>query len=119
MRKPRIRKERQKFQSFVFTLHQYTSLTAVLQVLKSRCVYAIAGVETCPTTGKKHLQGYFFLKKPATYGRARNYLKKVHIEPAKKCPASNFLYCSKENDYQSTGFIFKAIKAWLPTPLKI
>lgn len=112
MRKPRNRKPRQKFSAFVFTNHKFESLDAELKQLIPYCVYVIAGIEVCPNTRKLHLQGYFYLKEPRTEGRARKLLKGIHIEPARDCPARNFLYCAKESNYLSAGSIISAIKSW-------
>lgn len=117
MRKPRDRKSRQKFHAFVFTDHRLYSLNARLDAIESHCVYALAGIETCPTSGKTHLQGYVYFKDSRTKGKARKLMPHVHIEPARKCPANNFLYCSKENKYASRGSIIQALKAWKLSPM--
>lgn len=59
--------------------------------------YMIVGKETCPETGRKHLQGYV----QWTSGRTLTTLKKlnpkgVHWEPAKGTRAQNETYCTKE-----------------------
>lgn len=117
MRKPRERKTRQKYHAFVFTDHRFYSLYARIQALEPYCLYAVAGLETCPTSGKTHLQGYVYLKDSRTNGKARKLLPKMHIEPARECPASNFLYCSKEDKFISRGSIIQALKAWKKSPM--
>jgi hypothetical protein len=72
------------------------------------------GREVCPTTGKKHLQGFLHLKKPM-----RNTELKLpmnpHLEPCKGDEASNTKYCSKEGDFFKYGFP-KPIKTIIPRP---
>lgn len=112
MRKPRDRKTRVKHNAFVFTNHQFDSIASQLKQLIPYCIYVVAGIEFCPTTCKPHLQGYFYLKEPRTEGRARKLVKYMHIEPARDCPARNFLYCTKESNYMSDGSIVTALKSW-------
>jgi len=112
MRKPRIRKPRERYYAFVFTNHKFISISEELHSLESHCLFAVAGLELCPKTGKQHLQGYFYLKEPRTKGKARRLLKNVHIEPARECPVKNFLYCTKGNNFRSIGSITTASKSW-------
>lgn len=115
MRKSRIRKPRDKHYGFVFTNYRFDTVSAELEQLKPYCVYAVAGLEACPLTGKLHIQGYFYLKEPKSRGKARRYLKDVHIEPARECPEKNFLYCTKGNNYLTVGSISDAIIGWKNT----
>lgn len=57
--------------------------------------YLVFGWETCPTTGKEHIQGYFFWrnKKRATAIINLLWWTKLHLEAARKDPEANRSYC--------------------------
>lgn len=112
MRKPRNRKPRPKYYAFAYTNHKFHSIFTELSKLTRKCIYAVVGLEKCPTTNKYHVQGYFFLKEPLTLGKARLLLGSAHIEPARECPAINFMYCTKSKHYESIGSISLASKLW-------
>ena len=63
--------------------------------IKQFCRYGIIGYETAPTTGTKHLQGYFEFKERrrpiGVFG-----MPEVHFELARGSKADNIYYCSKE-----------------------
>ena len=52
----------------------------------------------CPTTKKKHLQGYIAFKNAKTFKQTKRWfgLDKIHIESAKADDYANEKYCSKE-----------------------
>lgn len=62
------------------------------------------GQETCPTSGKKHNQGWVQFKKAVRMSSVKKWFKtkKMHIEPCKGNEEQNTTYCSKEN-YQFFG----------------
>jgi len=66
--------------------------------------FLIIGRETCPKTGRSHLQGYFEVSKKKTLS---GLLKLIdwgpHLEIAKGDWKQNEVYCSKENDYTKYG----------------
>lgn len=110
MRKQRIRKPRMQHYGFVFTCYRFTSIDDVISRLAPKCKYVVAGLEVCPTTDKHHLQGYLYLEEPRTEGMARRLIKDVHIEPARSGPIENFLYCSKEERYETKGSLISVIE---------
>lgn len=68
--------------------------------------YLLVGNETCPTTGKRHHQGYVYFK------NARGCKMKtladelgggVHVEPCKGNVKHNVDYCQKEGDFREWG----------------
>ncbi|UJO02085.1 Rep [Tadarida brasiliensis associated cyclovirus 1] len=75
---------------FCWTLNNYEEHDEyeIQDLLSSVCKFAIYGREVCPTTGTKHLQGF--------WGRA-------HIEKAKGNDQQNQKYCAKDNDFWSHG----------------
>lgn len=67
--------------------------------------YMLAGVETCPKTGKLHLQGLTIFKNPVSFSGAMKAiqmnafaegLKPGFLSEFKKPPAANIAYCKKE-----------------------
>lgn len=66
--------------------------------------YAIVGLETAPTTGLKHYQGYMQLKqKRSLFYLKQNFTDKAHMEVAKGTGRQNKIYCSKENVFLEIG----------------
>lgn len=87
----------QRTRSFIITINNPTdeSIEAVKQ-LKTK--YIILGNETAPTTGTKHIQGFFMLTNPTTINAIKSKLIKTHIEPIKGTPKQAADYCRKEGD---------------------
>ena len=87
--------------------------TDVINRLHSRlneiCKKWLYGEESCPTTGKKHLQGWFKLKKPMRITELK-LAGNPHLETCKGDEEENIAYCSKEGKVVSHGF---------PKPIKI
>lgn len=63
----------------------------------------IVGDETCPDTGKKHLQGFVHFKKKLRFGQLKKMLPSAHIEAANGSDKENETYCSKEKVYYKEG----------------
>lgn len=64
--------------------------------------YYIFGVEKCPTTGKKHLQGYIvFHKKCRPLEKIK--MKEIHWEKAKGNKEQNTRYCTKDGEWHSNN----------------
>lgn len=61
--------------------------------------YIIIGEEYAPTTGKRHFQGYFELKKKSRLTSIKNKLNQntLHLEHANGNKKQNSDYCKKEN----------------------
>lgn len=68
------------------------------------CVYRIQGKETCPETGRKHLQCFAHLRKRMRWSTLhKRYPGLRNLEVCKGTPYQNFLYCSKEGDFIEVG----------------
>lgn len=65
--------------------------------------YMIEGLEICPTTGKKHYQGYIYFHNAKTLGQVIKTYPGIHWEIAKGTPIQNRAYCSKDNNYIEFG----------------
>lgn len=60
----------------------------------------VLGLEYCPSTMKKHIQGYINLDKKKRFSTLKNLLPwDVHIECARGNDVENFNYCSKDGKY--------------------
>lgn len=70
--------------------------------------YICCGVETCPTTGRIHLQGYLEFKHARTFSATKSLLGgNQHLEPARGDGPTNRDYCSKEGDFWEQGLLPK------------
>lgn len=58
--------------------------------------YLIVGLETCPSTGRKHHQGYVEFNSQRTKQSVIKKLNKCHVEIAKGNSKENIKYCKKE-----------------------
>lgn len=66
--------------------------------------YMCYGIETCPTTGKKHYQGYVYYNSQRTFSAVKKSIGlKAHIEPSIGDADSNVKYCSKEGKFFEFG----------------
>jgi len=78
-----------------------TWIDSVTTLYKEHFRYLIAGMETAPTTGTKHLQIYLELRKKKTRNGVNALFKQlpasVHLELAKGSAEDNLTYCSKEH----------------------
>lgn len=69
-----------------------------LNEIADDCKYAIFGNETCPTTGRHHLQGYVMFKTRIRFSALRKkYFPTIHWEAAKGTLSQNIDYCSKDD----------------------
>ncbi len=71
---------------------------------REKVTYAIFGREVCPTTGRKHLQGFVRFKNGRTFaGLKQLFGNDAHIEAAVGTPYQNYEYCSKDADFAECG----------------
>ncbi len=72
---------------------------------KSGIRYFVVGNETCPSTKRKHFQGYISFKNAKTFKACKKWfeLDKIHIEPAVAGDFKNKAYCEKENKFIEVG----------------
>ncbi|ORX78299.1 hypothetical protein BCR32DRAFT_247260 [Anaeromyces robustus] len=88
---------------YAFTLNEYTEeQEQKLQDLAkdTKFMHLLYGREKAPTTGTKHLQGCFCLKKKSKLQAIKNYIgiNELHLEPCKKNYQANLNYCKKSGD---------------------
>lgn len=67
--------------------------------------YLVIGYETCPTTKRKHLQGFIHWKNAKTWSAAKRWFQmdKIHIVPAVASDLDNQVYCTKEETFLEIG----------------
>jgi len=65
--------------------------------------YFVAGNETCPKTGKSHIQGFIMFKNDRSFSAVRKELFPCHIEQRKASVEKNLQYCSKDGDFIEIG----------------
>lgn len=102
---------KKKFRNFCFTLHDYNdddikNINNLYYDNKLNiCNYIIYGKETCPDTGRLHLQGYIQCNKQYRYSeiKSRFLNNRVHIEDAKGDWLQNYTYCTKDNEFTEIG----------------
>jgi hypothetical protein len=83
-----------------YTDDVYDEIIRQLKVISKK---GIVGKETCPTTNKKHLQGFIHLNKPMRLSELK-ITGSPHWEACKGNEEQNTKYCSKENDFVKWGF---------------
>lgn len=93
-------KMEQKFRGWCFTQFD---MGQKFEKDKFNWKYIIIGLETCPTTGNKHYQGYIYFKSPRYFKGVQKLLPGAHLEPSKGDADHNKKYCSKENIYLEDG----------------
>lgn len=88
-----------------FTLHNYTAEDEDRIKQHAESVkYCIFGREVCPTTGRRHLQGYVHFKTPKRLSEIKRIFgATIHAEIAKGSAQQNKTYCSKTSDFWEVG----------------
>ena len=95
--------------NYCFTLHDYSEeeFQAFLMLVddggSSQARYVIVGKETCPTSGKLHLQGFLVFFQAKTMSALKKIHPRAHWESCKGTPAQNKTYCSKEGNFEERG----------------
>lgn len=82
-----------RFRAYCFT--DYELNVQFLKDLGAKARYLIAGLETCPTTGRRHYQSFIYFKDPKTVSAVRKILRPRHVEVCKGTPQENKDYCLK------------------------
>jgi uncharacterized protein YdaT len=90
--------------NWCYTLHDYTDEEAVTLVTQ-KCRYTIVGKEICPTTKRKHLQGYIQYDNAKTMSSIKKSTKinRLHLEISKGSTEQNQQYCKKDKDFIERG----------------
>jgi len=85
------------FRRYCYTLH-VDSREDWTPTLPDHVVYHIAQLESAPTTGALHWQGYVELDRPARFTQVKNWLNMgaAHVEASRGTVEQNIAYCSKQ-----------------------
>lgn len=79
-------------------------LTKIYNDHKDNIRYLCAGKETCPTSGKMHMQGWIQFEKPKRFGGVKKlFTKSTHIETCKGNEFDNDKYCKKDGEFITHG----------------
>lgn len=100
--------DKQRARKWCFTLFNYNNDTK-LSILKLKNCQYIFGEEICPTTNRKHLQGYLEFKNPVFFSSIQKQFPGIHLEKTRGSLEDNYNYCSKENNYQTNIKIKKNV----------
>lgn len=82
----------------LWTLYNYDSkLTTLREFAVNETKYTVFGFEKCPTTGRDHLQGYFYFENARTYPnkQIRKLFEGIHDQVANGSALDNRKYCLK------------------------
>lgn len=98
-----------KSRKWCFTLHKFqpNSVLHLRHPERYGATFVVFGRERCPTTGRRHLQGFLYFKNAITRSGCKKKLGRgfthVHLEAAKGTVVQNIAYCIKEGDGESYG----------------
>lgn len=95
-----------RFRNFCYTIFPiHPMMRTGLEFEVKKMKYLIEGIETCPTTGSKHFQGFVIWKNPRSLSSIIKEYKhlKGHWEICKGNAEQNIEYCAKEDDYIEHG----------------
>lgn len=97
---------KQRARAWCFTIFPQEELwTETTDIMKSlgqdKAQYLIYGIEKCPTSGRRHLQGYIYFKNSKSMSAVKKLLKDntAHLEKARGSPQENIKYCSKDGEF--------------------
>lgn len=94
---------RYKSRSIVFTMYDLTLVDKLQRYAQTETEYMRFGRETCPTTGRQHLQGWLQWAGPRQVHRFWEAFGHPHIQPRKGSVLSNQTYTAKEGDWWEHG----------------
>lgn len=85
-------KKNATFRSAVLTIFQISEYSG----LPDRMTYFAYGKETCPTTGRDHLQAFAYSENTMRITQWKKIFPTAHIEKMKGTFMDNVDYCSKQ-----------------------
>lgn len=93
-----------KSRSYLYTLFNYdTNDVAQLQSLP--VIYHVFGYEICPTTGRKHLQGFIYFENARSMKALKKINNTIHVERNRGTPQQNSDYCRKGGNFWEKGTV--------------
>lgn len=96
-----------KTRNYCFTYYKTDFFEAPFNI-GTKVKYLIMGLEVCPKTKKKHIQGFVIFNNAVANAKKLlieefHFDNTLHIEVCKGSPIQNFEYCSKENNFKEFG----------------
>lgn len=93
-----------RVRGWCFTLHEYSD-EELSKFENIEVKYIVYGKEICPTTQRKHLQGYMYFQDKVSMKWIKEKLgiKRIHLESANGTAEQNRKYCTKEGEYVERG----------------
>lgn len=91
---------------FCFTLFDYEDHTFDISALDNgRIRYLCFGEELCPTTSRRHLQGFIIYGRPTLLkdANALDFDNRAHLTVARGSTDENIIYCSKDGSFTEFG----------------
>lgn len=97
---------KKKHRNYTFTLNNWTSVEYKMLVEQFSSDSYIYGKEVGPS-GTPHIQGYLSFKAPRSFAAIKKLIPRAHIEVAKGTKKQNFIYCSKDGEFETNiqGFV--------------
>lgn len=91
--------------NWVFTYHLEDGDQTEVRLAGLECRYIVFGRETCPTTGRRHLQGYVEFENAKTQSAVKRLLgsERFHVEPRRGSQEQAIDYCKKDGDFVERG----------------
>lgn len=89
---------------WTWTLHDYTGEEEE-KLMNLDLRYLCYGREICPSTGKKHLQGFMILLNAKAMTAVKTWigLSRIHLEKSLGTVEQNRAYCQKDGDFVEKG----------------
>ncbi len=99
------KKQGPKCVNWCFTDFELLTYNEIFEAHSDRVRYIGVGKETCPDTGKVHMQGWIQFKRSVRMGQVKAALgsRVIHVEPCKGSTLANEDYCKKEGCFESYG----------------
>ncbi|AKV62252.1 putative replication initiation protein [Petrochirus diogenes giant hermit crab associated circular virus] len=96
--------KRVRYRRYCITINNESDNKRILGLfLEDGIKKGVIGVETAPTTGTKHLQGYIEYPTQRDWSSIKKVCPNAHIEAAKGTSRQNYEYCTKEGNFVVHG----------------
>lgn len=92
-----------KARSIVFTIYDLSLTDKLREYAEAECKYVRFGHETCPTTGRPHLQGWLQWSSPRQVADFWSAFGHPHVERRRGKVVDNQRYTAKEGDWEEYG----------------
>lgn len=94
-----------RYRNICFTDYDVDILHAIDWEAWDKLSYVVIGFETCPTTGRQHLQGYAEAHQQVTLSTLKKFAPMAHYEERRGTAEEAAIYCKKGGIYWEKGSI--------------